>query len=180
MLSRRGFFARVAGIGAAISAGLAGRALARPYPRVLGAGQCGSSLITTGWASSPVPDMIVIAGLFMTNPRTWLPTEFARILVVTGVEQRADGSTLISIWPPIIARGNYQNCAREPANWARISEYRPKSGTEIQALHRRYRELEPCDHPPAFREPAPLNLFQQYYGAGWDALLKARKNPRPF
>lgn len=102
-------------------------------PTVLGAGQTGSNLITTGWtpgaANVLLPgDVFTIAGVFAVNPKSRASTGALRNFLVTGpVSANALGQAVVPIYPAITPFGAgvlgnpYQTVTASPVALAPIT-----------------------------------------------------------
>lgn len=96
-------------------------------PVVNGAGQTGSSLVTSGWTASVagllnVGDVFTIAGVFAVNPRSKVSTGALQNFVVTAVAASSGGgASTLSIYPAITTSGAYQTVTGSPANSAAIT-----------------------------------------------------------
>lgn len=96
-------------------------------PVVSGAGQTGSSLVTSGWGASINPllnvgDVFSVAGVHAINPKSRQSTGSLQQFVVTAVAaSNGSGVSTISIYPPITTTGAYQTVDASPANNAAIS-----------------------------------------------------------
>lgn len=95
-------------------------------PVVNGAGQTGSSLVTSGWTGSitgllNVGDVFTIAGVFAVNPRSKVSTQQLQNFVVTATANSSGGAATLSIYPAIVTSGAYQTVSNSPANNAAIT-----------------------------------------------------------
>ncbi len=96
-------------------------------PTVSGAGQTGSSLLTTGWTASianllNVGDVFTIAGVHAINPKSRQSTGSLQQFVVTSpASSNGSGQATLSIYPPITTAGAYQTVDASPANGAAIT-----------------------------------------------------------
>ncbi len=97
-------------------------------PTVSGAGQTGSSLVTTGWSNNisgllNVGDVFTIAGVNAINPQSRVSTGSLRNFVVTATaSSNGSGASTISIYPPINAVGSaYATTDSLPASGAAIT-----------------------------------------------------------
>lgn len=96
-------------------------------PVVNGAGQTGSSLVTSGWTASitgllNVGDVFTIAGVFAVNPRSKVSTGVLQNFTVTATASSSGGgASTISIYPAIVTTGAYQTVSASPANSAPIT-----------------------------------------------------------
>jgi hypothetical protein len=94
---------------------------------VLGGGQTGSSIVTSGWTASVtgllnVGDVFTIAGVNAVNPESLTSTGSLRNFVVTATaNSNSSGQATISIYPPITTTGAYQTVDAAPANGAAIT-----------------------------------------------------------
>lgn len=98
-------------------------------PVVNGAGQNGSSIITSGWPNSTailnIGDIITFAGVFAVNPQNRQPTQsLAQWVVTQPVVSSGAGAATIPISGPsgngLIVAGPFQNASASPANSAAI------------------------------------------------------------
>jgi hypothetical protein len=95
-------------------------------PVVNGAGQTGSSLVTSGWASGAATlkkgDVFTIAGVYQINPLSYRSTGALQQFVVTGDVSDSAGAMTIPISPSIITSGSQlQTVDSSPANSAAIT-----------------------------------------------------------
>lgn len=98
-------------------------------PIVNGAGQTGSSLITSGWGSGVSNlnkgDVFTIGsgatGVYAVNPQSYQSTTQLQKFVVTGTINDTAGAITIPISPAIITSGAYQTVVASPANSAVIN-----------------------------------------------------------
>ncbi len=96
-------------------------------PVVNGAGQTGSSIVTSGWGNNLNPllnvgDVITFAGVYEINPQSRQPKTFLKNFVVTATAtSNGSGASTIAISPSIVTTGPYQTCSSSPANNAAIS-----------------------------------------------------------
>lgn len=94
-------------------------------PVVNGAGQTGSSLITSGWASGASTlnkgDIFTIAGVDSVNPLTYADTGRLQQFTVTATVSDTAGAMTIAISPAIITSGQLQTVTISPANGAAIT-----------------------------------------------------------
>lgn len=94
---------------------------------VSGAGQTGSSLVTSGWTASVTGllnagDVITIAGVYAVNPKNRQSTgSLQNFTVTTGASSSSSGAATIGISPSITTSGAYQNVSASPANNAAIT-----------------------------------------------------------
>lgn len=104
-------------------------------PVVNGAGQTGSSLITSGWASGASSlkkgDVFTIAGVNGVNPLSYQSTGRLQQFVVTSDISDTTGAMTIGISPSIITSGSLQTVDASPANGAAITVWsaNPAGGT---------------------------------------------------
>lgn len=95
-------------------------------PVVNGANQTGSSLITSGWTASSTTlnagDRFTIDGCYKVNPSgnhtQYTGTQGLMQFVVTQTVVEAGGAATLSIYPPIIPSGQFQNCTQPASNAA--------------------------------------------------------------
>ena len=97
-------------------------------PRVKGASQSGSSLITDGWSADAsnltVGDRFTIANVFAVNPVTKASLSNEQQFVVTTACDDASGDMTISISPSIVGPGSaFQNVDALPADDALITVF---------------------------------------------------------
>jgi len=96
-------------------------------PTVLGSGQTGSTLVTTGWPVSitgllNVGDVFTIAAVNAVNPESLTSTGALANFVVTGTaNSNSGGGSSISIYPPIVTSGAYQTVDAGPISGAAIT-----------------------------------------------------------
>ena len=96
-------------------------------PTVLGSGQTGSTLVTTGWPVSitgllNVGDVFTIAAVNAVNPESLTSTGALANFVVTGTaNSNSGGGSSISIYPPIVTSGAYQTVDVGPISGAAIT-----------------------------------------------------------
>ena len=96
-------------------------------PVVSGAGQTGSSLVTSGWSNSianllNVGDVFTVAGVHAINPKSRQSTGSLQQFVVTAAaSSNGSGQSTLSIYPPITTAGAYQTVDASPANGAAIT-----------------------------------------------------------
>lgn len=102
-----------------------GSATGASSPRVNGAGQTGSSLVTSGWGAGTANlkkgDWITIAGVFGVNPLSYTSTGRLQQFVLTADVSDAAGAATLSISPSIITSGPLQTVTNSPANTAVIT-----------------------------------------------------------
>jgi hypothetical protein len=158
-------------------------------PVVSGAGQAvtylsvrntmAQNLATSGWTATTsrlnAGDVFTLANVFQVNPRTKVSTGVLQQFVVN-TDVVADGSGLksISISPPIITTGPYQNVTAAPANNAAItvvgaanSVGRVNLVMQKQAFTLIGRQLEPLDVPfQAYANDEATGLSVRISGAG--------------
>jgi hypothetical protein len=94
-------------------------------PVVSSAGQTGSSLATSGWASGATSlkrgDVFTIAGVYSVNPQSYQANPDLQQFVVTADTTDTTGAATIPISPSIIASGAYQTVSASPALNAAIT-----------------------------------------------------------
>jgi len=95
-------------------------------PIVSGAGQTGSTISTTGWASGASSlkkgDILTIAGVYQVNPQSYTNTGRLQQFVVTADTSDAAGAmATLPISPPIITSGQLQTVNASPAASAAIT-----------------------------------------------------------
>ena len=135
---RKGDLGEIAGVSTAMSQNVATHTVGTKAgtPLVNGAAQNTAystnmntntqSLITDGWTASSAilkaGDVITIANVNAVNPVTKVDLGFVRQFVVTA-DSTADGTgnATLTISPPIITSGAFQNCSAAPADNAAIT-----------------------------------------------------------
>ncbi len=94
-------------------------------PVVNGAGQTGSTLVTSGWASGATSlkrgDHFTIAGVNSINPLSKVSTGRLQDFVVTADATDTAGAITLNISPSIITSGSQQTVDASPANSAAIT-----------------------------------------------------------
>lgn len=94
-------------------------------PKVNGAGQSGSSLVTDGWSSgaSTLTEgaVFTIAGVYAVNPQTKAVLRDLQQFVVTATVSDTSGAMAIGISPAIVTSGAFQNVSAGPADNADIT-----------------------------------------------------------
>jgi len=95
-------------------------------PIVSGAGQTGSTLSTTGWASGATAlkrgDVFTIAGVNAANPQNYASTGTLQDFTVTADTVDATGAiAALPFFPPIITSGPLQTVDASPASGAAIT-----------------------------------------------------------
>lgn len=94
-------------------------------PKVNGAGQSGSSLVTDGWSSgaSTLTEgaVFTIAGVYAVNPQSKAVLRDLQQFVVTATVSDSSGAMSIGISPAIVASGAFQNVSAAPADNADIT-----------------------------------------------------------
>jgi len=107
-------------------------------PRVNGANQSGSSLITDGWTSGASTlnkgDVFTIADVYAVNPQSRQNTGSLQQFVVTATISDTAGAKTISISPSIIASGATQTVNAAPADNALITVVGAASTATPQGL----------------------------------------------
>ena len=104
-------------------------------PVTSSAGQTGSSLATSGWASGASSlkkgDIFTVAGVNGVNPLSYTSTGRLQQFVVTADINDTTGAMTIAISPPIITSGQLQTVDAAPANNAAITVWNanPVGGT---------------------------------------------------
>lgn len=102
-----------------------GAATSASSPRVNGANQSGTSLITSGWGSGATNlkkgDRIKIAGVYSVNPLSKVSTGRLREFVLTADVSDSTGAATLSLYPPIVASGAYQNVSNVPGDTSVIT-----------------------------------------------------------
>jgi hypothetical protein len=94
---------------------------------VLGSGQTGSTLVTTGWTVSitgllNVGDVFTISAVNAVNPESLASTGSLRNFVVTATaSSNSSGGASISIYPPITTSGPFQTVDNGPISGATIT-----------------------------------------------------------
>jgi hypothetical protein len=95
-------------------------------PVVNGAGQTGSSLVTSGWTGTiagllNVGDVFTIAGVYAVNPQSKVATSSLQNFVITSTANSTSGAATLQIYPAITTSGAYQTVSASPANNAAIT-----------------------------------------------------------
>ena len=96
-------------------------------PTVLGSGQTGSTLVTTGWPNSitgllNVGDVFTIVAVNAVNPESLTSTgALANFVVTATASSNGTGGSSISIYPPIVTSGAYQTVDNGPISGAAIT-----------------------------------------------------------
>jgi hypothetical protein len=107
-----------------------GACAAASTPRVNGASQTGSSIVTDGWgaASAPVEgDIITIAGVYSVNPLSKESTGRLQQFTLTATPTAGTGPTL-AISPSIVTSGALQNVSAAAANDAVLTYWSMSDG----------------------------------------------------
>jgi hypothetical protein len=127
-------------------------------PVVSGAGQTGSTLLTSGWTAAAASrlkkgDIFTIANVYAVNPqnRQTLPG-LRQFTVVADFSSAADGTGTISIYPPIVGPGataKDQTVSALPAASAPLTIIGTANSTATQALafHKEAFTLATADLP---------------------------------
>lgn len=110
-------------------------------PVVSSAGQTGSTLATSGWASGATTlrkgDVFTIAGVNGVNPLSYQSTGRLQQFVVTADTSDSGGAiAALPISPPIITSGQLQTVDSSPANNAAITVWaaNPAGGTQAATI----------------------------------------------
>ena len=96
-------------------------------PTVLGSGQTGSTLVTTGWPNSitgllNAGDVFTIGAVNAANPESLTSTgALANFVVTATASSNGTGGSSISIYPPIVTSGAYQTVDNGPISGAAIT-----------------------------------------------------------
>lgn len=96
-------------------------------PKVNGAGQTGSVLVTNGWTAGVsgllnVGDVFTLANVYAVNPRNRNSTgTLQNFLVTSTANSDSGGNSTISIYPAITTSGAYQTVSAAPANGATVT-----------------------------------------------------------
>ena len=96
-------------------------------PTVLGSGQTGSTLVTTGWPNSitgllNAGDVFTIGAVNAVNPESLTSTgALANFVVTATASSNGTGGSSISIYPPIVTSGAYQTVDNGPISGAAIT-----------------------------------------------------------
>lgn len=96
-------------------------------PKVNGASQTGSTLVTNGWTGSitnllTVGTVFTVAGVFSINPQSRQSTGVLQnFLVTAAASSDSGGNSSIAIYPAITTSGAYQTVSGSPANGATIT-----------------------------------------------------------
>lgn len=101
-------------------------------PTVSGAGQTGTSLLTAGWTLADalnVGDWFTIDNVYAANPQNRESTGSLQQFVVTApfVAVGGGGTDTVTIFPPILPSGQFQNVTASPANAAAINVWQGTS-----------------------------------------------------
>lgn len=109
-----------------------GEATSASSPRVKGANQTGTSLITDGWGSGATNlnegDVFTVAGVNAVNPLSYQDTGALQQFVLTADVSDSTGDATLSISPPIITSGQLQTVTASPANNAVITLWSMSDG----------------------------------------------------
>jgi len=96
-------------------------------PAVVGAGQTGSSINTSGWSAAAASrltkgDIIQFAGVYAVNPVSGdAYADLANWVVTEAFASDGSGLGAVQISPELIAAGPYKNCSGSPEDAALIS-----------------------------------------------------------
>lgn len=96
-------------------------------PKVNGAAQTGSNIVTNGWTASitgllNVGDILTFAGVNNINPQSRVSTGSLANFVVTGsVNSDSGGNATIPVYPALTTSGAYQTVSASPANLAAVT-----------------------------------------------------------
>ena len=107
-------------------------------PKVNGAGQTGSVLVTNGWSTGVtgllnVGDVFTITGVYAVNPKNRQSTGSLQNFVVTATANSdGSGNSSIAIYPAITTSGAYQTVSASPSNLATINVTGTASTTYFQ------------------------------------------------
>lgn len=106
-------------------------------PTVLGSGQTGSTLVTTGWPASitallNVGDVFTIAAVNAVNPESLTSTgSLANFVVTATASSNSGGGSSVSVYPPIVTSGAYQTVDAGPISGAAITVISGASGANL-------------------------------------------------
>lgn len=105
-------------------------------PRVNGADQTGTSLITDGWTGTALNkgDIFTIAGVYQVNWLSRQSTGQLQQFVVTESVTDTGGAITLSIQPPITPSGQFQTVTAAPADDAAITMFSASGVTSPQGL----------------------------------------------
>ncbi len=109
-------------------------------PKVNGANQTGSNLITDGWTAAAAlrlnaGDHFTVDGVFAVNPVSRQSTgKLAQFVATAAVSSDGTGAATIPIYPPITVTGPYQTVTVSPADNANINVVGPANTTYSQNL----------------------------------------------
>lgn len=119
-------------------------------PIVNNAGQTGSSITTTGWASlaGKRGDVVTFAGTYSTNPISGQSTGRLQRFVFTADVTDSGGAATLPISPPIITSGALQTVTNSPAANAIVLLWANTGATYTQAATVSPQSL--LFHPDAF------------------------------
>lgn len=114
---------------------VSGSAAGASTPVVNGAGQTGSSLITSGWSSfsGKKGDVFTLAGVFSVNPLSKVSTARLQQFTLTADITDTAGAATLSISPSIITSGALQNVSNSPANSATLTYWSMAAGGTFAA-----------------------------------------------
>src|SRR5208282_2358713 len=96
-------------------------------PKVNGANQTGSLLVTNGWSNSitgllNVGDVFTIQSVFAINPQNRTSTgSLQNFAVLSTANSDGGGNSSLTIYPAITTTGAYQTVSNSPANGATIT-----------------------------------------------------------
>ena len=109
-------------------------------PKVNGANQTGSLLVTNGWSNSitgllNVGDVFTIQSVFAINPQNRTSTgSLQNFVVLSPANSDGGGNSSLTIYPAITTTGAYQTVSNSPANGATITVTGVASTTYFQNL----------------------------------------------
>lgn len=116
-----------------------GSATGASTPVVNGAGQTGSSLVTSGWGAGTANlkrgDIITIAGVNSVNPLSYSSTGRLQQFVLTADVSDTAGAITASISPSIITSGQLQTVDASPAANATITYWTMAAGGTFAATN---------------------------------------------
>lgn len=106
-------------------------------PKVDGAGQTGSALVTKAWTATTTTlnagDVITIAGCYAVNPQTKAVLDFLQPFVLTAASTTdGAGASTLALAPAIVTSGSSMNVSAGPADNAVISVITGASGSAHQ------------------------------------------------
>jgi hypothetical protein len=101
-------------------------------PIINGAGQTGSSIVTSGWGAAATNlvkgDIVTIAGVYAVNPLSKESTGALQQFVLTADVSDTAGAVTLPISPSIVTSGALQNVSAGPANSAVVTYWAMAAG----------------------------------------------------